>query len=69
MSRLRCHSSQTVLQARARLRELSAQLRTDADTVADAHTKALFATTSDLLTALEQAFADADHHAAPTWRA
>lgn len=59
---------QQPMRARARLRELAAQLRDDVGTLADPQTRALFATTADLLTALEQAFADAQARAEPAWR-
>lgn len=45
--------------ARIRLGELVTQLRDDSAAVADPCTRALFATTADLLAALEDAFADA----------
>lgn len=50
--------------ARTRLRELAEQLRGDRDAVDDARTRALFATTANLLAALEDAFADAEDHLA-----
>ncbi|HEY3506042.1 MAG TPA: hypothetical protein VGN37_25055 [Actinocatenispora sp.] len=52
--------------ARAGLRALAEQLRGDRDAVDDARARALFATTANLLTALDDAFADVeDHLAAP----
>ena len=49
---------QSVIRVRARLGELVAQLRAVLDTLADPQARALFGTTADLLTTLEQAFAD-----------
>ena len=48
------------LRVRLQLRELAVQLRDDLETLADPQAKALFGTTADLLTTLEQAFAGVD---------
>ncbi|MET9059177.1 hypothetical protein ABZX99_15295 [Streptomyces antibioticus] len=51
------------LRARARLRELVLQLRDDLPSITDPHARNLFATTADLLVALDEAFADAQARA------
>lgn len=54
--------------ARIRLGALARELRDDLDRVSDPRTRALFATTADLLVALEEAFADAGARSEPPLR-
>lgn len=52
------------MRARARLQALVLQLRDDPPLVSDPHARNLFATTADLLVALDEAFADVQGRAA-----
>lgn len=60
---------QPAMRVRIRLRELAVQLRGDLETLTDPQARALFGTTAELLTTLEQAFADVDARAEAEVRA